>query len=140
MIEVHTESFKETRPREYLVRFVFGGVACVLAGLMAKAFGAAVGGLFLAFPAIFPCSVTLIESHEKRKLAKKGKDGTGKARHEAGTDAAGTALGCVALAVFALLLWQLLPRWTPILALLAATAGWALVSVGLWAVLYRNRI
>jgi hypothetical protein len=31
-------------------------------GLLAKKFGSTVGGLFLAFPAIFPASATLIES------------------------------------------------------------------------------
>jgi len=35
----------------------------VIAGLIAFRFGPVVGGLFLAFPAIFPASATLIERH-----------------------------------------------------------------------------
>ena len=54
---------------EYLIRFVFGGagLVCVAAGLIAKKFGPGVGGLFLAFPAIFPAGASLVESHERKK-------------------------------------------------------------------------
>jgi len=65
MVEIKLSALKETKPHQYLVRFLFGGAATVLAGLVARRFGPAAGGLFLAFPAIFPASVTLIESHEK---------------------------------------------------------------------------
>jgi len=50
----------------------FGGLVTAIAGVIAKQFGAAVGGLFLAFPAIFPASATLIEKREKQKKEKKG--------------------------------------------------------------------
>ncbi len=39
----------------------------VAAGLIANKWGPGVGGLFLAFPAIFPASVGLVEKHEKQK-------------------------------------------------------------------------
>jgi len=57
-----------------ITRFVlfFGGLVTAIAGVIAKQFGAAVGGLFLAFPAIFPASATLIEKREKQKKEKKG--------------------------------------------------------------------
>jgi hypothetical protein len=41
---------------EFAVRFLFGGFCTVAAGLIAKRFGPSIGGLFLAFPAIFPAS------------------------------------------------------------------------------------
>ena len=50
---------------EYVVVFLSGGTITVIAGLLAKEFGPAFGGLFLAFPAIFPASATLIEKHER---------------------------------------------------------------------------
>ena len=47
----------------------------VLAGVIAKKFGPVVGGLFLAFPAIFPASATLIEKHERERKERKGLKG-----------------------------------------------------------------
>ena len=52
---------------EYLIRFGLGGVTTVLAGLIAVRWGPVIGGLFLAFPAIFPASATLVEKHEREK-------------------------------------------------------------------------
>ena len=132
MIEANLSRLKETRPHEYLVRFVFGGAATVLAGLVARHFGPGPGGLFLAFPAIFPATATLIEAHEKKRLGKTGHDGTNRGRMAASIDAAGAALGCVGLAGFALVLWLLLPKHNPWLILIAAIAIWMLLSVVLW--------
>ena len=134
MVEARLSSLKETRPHEYLVRFVFGGAATVLAGLVAKYFGPGFGGLFLAFPAIFTATATLIEAHEKKRMAKIGHDGTNRGRMAASIDAAGAALGCVGLAGFALVLWLLLPRHNPWLVMVAAMAIWTVVSIALWEV------
>jgi hypothetical protein len=57
---------------EYLVRFALGGLATVVAGLVASIWGPATGGLFLAFPAIFCASATLIEKHERERKEKRG--------------------------------------------------------------------
>lgn len=135
MIRLKADSLKATSPREYLARFIFGGLACVLAGLMAKGFGPEIGGLFLAFPAIFPATATLIESHEK----KKGGDPAA-ARREAGAGASGTALGCAGLAAFAWVLGALLPSHNGGLSLAAATAAWAAANLGLWTLAYRGRL
>jgi len=62
-----------TRWYEYLLRFIFGGAMTILAGLVVKKYGPVIGGLFLAFPAIFPASATLIEKHEKQKKQQKNK-------------------------------------------------------------------
>src|SRR5947208_12630186 len=96
----------KTKWYEYAVRVLFGGIVTVLAGLIAKNFGPAVGGLFLAFPAIFPASATLIEKHEKQKKERSGMSGTQRARNAAGVDAAGAAIGTIGLLCFALLVWQ----------------------------------
>jgi hypothetical protein len=50
---------------EYAVRFVLGGAVTMLAGWIATEWGPVIGGLFLAFPAIFPASATLVEKHER---------------------------------------------------------------------------
>ena len=56
-----------TKWDEYVSRFLFGGAITLIAGILAKRYGPVFGGLFLAFPAIFPSSVTLVEKHERRK-------------------------------------------------------------------------
>jgi hypothetical protein len=61
----------KTKWYEYLVRFAFGGAITVIAGILAKHFGPVLGGLFLAFPAIFPASATLVAKHETEKKQQK---------------------------------------------------------------------
>ena len=132
MIEARLSAFKQSKPCEYLIRFVFGGAATVVAGLVAKHFGPGPGGLFLAFPAIFPATATLIESHEKQRMAKIGYDGTHRGRMAASIDAASAALGCVGLGGFAVALWLMLPSHNALLVLLVALAVWLILSVLLW--------
>ena len=55
-------ALKEGRWYEYLARFALGGAATVFTGLISSRYGASVGGLFLALPAIFCASATLIGS------------------------------------------------------------------------------
>jgi hypothetical protein len=60
-------ALRQTRWHEYLVRFVLGGAMTVVAGVIAARFGPVIGGLFLAFPAIFPASATLIDISENAR-------------------------------------------------------------------------
>ena len=131
-MEAKFSALKQTRFQEYLVRFLFGGAATLLAALIAKHFGPGYGGLFLAFPAIFPASVTLIEAHEKKRKAKIGHDGIRRGRMAASIDASGAMLGSLGLAGFALVLWQLLPLSSAWLIMLVAMAVWGVLSVVLW--------
>ena len=131
-IELNFAAIKSTKPHEHVVRFVLGGLATVGAGLIAKYYGPVIGGLFLAFPAIFPAGATLIEKHEKEKKRKIGRDGVVRGRNAVALDALGASLGAVGLIAFALPIWLYLPRhstaWTLVLALLA----WLATSVALW--------
>jgi hypothetical protein len=54
IVQAKLASVKHIALHEWAVRFLFGGAVCVAAGLIARRFGPGVGGLFLAFPAIFP--------------------------------------------------------------------------------------
>jgi hypothetical protein len=54
IVQANFSALRETRWYEYLIRFGLGGAMTVIAGLIASGFGPIVGGLFLAFPAIFP--------------------------------------------------------------------------------------
>lgn len=122
----------QTKWYEYAIRFVFGGLITAVAGIIAKKFGPAIGGLFLAFPAIFPASATLIEKHETQRKEEEGRQGTQRGRKAASVDAAGSAIGSFGLLVFALVFWQSAPRYSTWMVLLGATVAWLSVSLLIW--------
>ncbi|HEY2514679.1 MAG TPA: DUF3147 family protein [Polyangiaceae bacterium] len=111
---------KQVRFWEYALRFLVGGAITGITGLVAHAWGPAVGGLFLAFPCILPASLTLVKQHDGRARAVE--------------DARGGRLGSVGLAVFGALVAWLAPHASPWLVLSAATVAWLVVDVALWQV------
>src|SRR5918911_335950 len=104
--------------RVYAVRFAFGGLITAFAGFLGTKYGHAVGGLFLAFPAILPASLTLVKKHEGEVAA--------------GDDAAGAVAGSIGLIVFGALVWALATRLAAWQLLLLATIAWLVVSVIVW--------
>lgn len=118
---------------ELVLRFVLGGLVTLATGVVAERAGAVIGGLFLAFPAILPASLTLIERHQTdRKRA--GIAGRIRGRKAAALDAGGAALGGWGLAGFGLITWRLLPaHWTMLVLLLAALV-WLALAAALWGV------
>jgi hypothetical protein len=131
-IKIDPSALKKTRWYEFGVRFLSGGLITAAAGIIAKEFGPGVGGLFLAFPAIFPASATLIEKHEKQKKERAGIHGSTRGRKAAAVDAAGAAIGTIGLLVFAVLVKRLLADHSPWLVLTGATVIWLAVSLLLW--------
>jgi hypothetical protein len=131
-IKVDPSVIGQTRWYEYAIRFLFGGLITAVAGIIAKKFGPDIGGLFLAFPAIFPASATLIEKHEKQKKEERGLRGTRRGREAASVNAAGSAMGSVGLLVFALIVWQFAPRYRAGMVLMGGTVAWLTVSVLIW--------
>lgn len=115
-----------------MARFLFGGLVTAIAGIIANRFGPGVGGLFLAFPAIFPASATLIEKHEKKKKENQGFDGTMRGAEAASIDSAGAAMGSIGLLGFALVVWGFVAHANPWLVLAAATLVWLTVSILAW--------
>lgn len=92
-IRVSLSSLREGRWYEYVIRFALGGAAAVFAGLVSSRYGASVGGLFLALPAIFCASATLIEKHEIRRKREAGRRGERRGQMAAALDSAGPRLG-----------------------------------------------
>jgi hypothetical protein len=133
-IKVDFSGLKQTKWHEYALRFIAGGVTTVVAGLIARKWGPGIGGLFLAFPAIFPASATLIEKHERERKQKKGLHGEERGTDAAAIDAIGTALGSVGLIGFAGICWWLIPKHAPPPALGCASLGWLLVSFTIWTI------
>src|SRR6266850_7592772 len=134
-MRIHADfsALRRTKWYQYAIRFVLGGAIAAITGMIAKKFGPEVGGLFLAFPAIFPATATLIEKHENQKKQRKGLSGTKRGRLAAGVDAAGAAMGSGGLLVFALIVWKLLPGRSGSMVLAAATPAWVVVAISIWA-------
>ena len=133
-MKVHADltGVRQIRWYEYAVRFLFGGLITAAAGIIAMKFGPAIGGLFLAFPAIFPASATLIEKHEVERKARLGLNSKKRAAEAVSVTAAGASIGSIGLAIFALLVWKTLPDHAPWLVLIGATLVWMALSLLLW--------
>lgn len=119
-IKIDFSRLQQTSWRDYGTRFLFGGVVTVCTGILANRYGPTVGGLFMAFPAILPAGITLIEKHENKDAA--------------GADTSGAALGSIGLVAFAIAVWHLADRWAPWRVLTTATLVWLVVAVTLWLV------
>jgi Protein of unknown function (DUF3147) len=115
-------ALRKIRPWEYVVRFAFGGAVTVCTGLLVHAYGPRIGGLFLAFPAILPASLTLLKQHDGREQAVQA--------------VAGARLGAAALIVFAEVTLWLARDHSAAETLALASVGWGLASVALWAMFY----
>jgi hypothetical protein len=100
----------EARPRDLIIRFVAGAVISIVAGAATIPFGARVGGILLAFPAILAASLTLIEEQEDSRDARE--------------DARGAIVGGSALTIFAAVAALTLRHLPGALALLIATSAW----------------
>jgi hypothetical protein len=131
-VSTNFSALKQIKWYEYGVRFVLGGAVTLTAGLLAKRYGPVFGGLFLAFPAIFPAAATLLEKNQLRKKRRAGIMHTARGRQAVALDASGAALGSVGLATFAIVSWKLLPVWKTGYVFVVAVMGWALVSYTLW--------
>lgn len=137
-IQIEPAAIVNTRWYEYAVRFVFGGLITAATGIIAKKYGPEIGGLFLAFPAIFPAGATLLEKHEKEKKEAAGMNGTRRAMQAVSADAAGTSIGTIGLSIFGLLVWKTVATYPVWLVLAGATAVWCAVSFLLWEVRKRT--
>ena len=132
-IKVSASSLREGRWYEYVVRFGLGGAATVFTGLISSRYGASIGGLFLALPAIFCASATLIEKHEIRRKREVRLEGRRRGQEAAALDAAGASLGALGMLAFAAMFW-LLVEWSIAGAFIGASLAWLTVAVTAWLV------
>lgn len=117
-VEAKPEQVERSSWKEYAVRFLFGGIITAVVGVLGKMFGPSVAGLFLAFPAILPASLTLVASHDGTKAA--------------GDDALGAAAGSVGLVLFGLVVWLTATHAPAYLVLAAASVLWLVAGVSVW--------
>jgi hypothetical protein len=130
-IRFSPSSLRKGRWYEYAIRFALGGAATVFTGLISSHYGASVGGLFLAVPAIFCASATLIEKHETRRKREARLAGERRGQKAAALDAAGAALGALGLLAFAVIFSLLVESSMPA-AFIGASLVWLIVSVAAW--------
>jgi Protein of unknown function (DUF3147) len=110
---------KETRFRDFAIRFAFGGTISVVAALIGAVFKEPIGGIFTAFPAIILASLTLIDKEEDRE--------------HASYDAVGATLGAVGFIACAYSIFYTLELVPAAASLGIGLLIWLIVSVGLYA-------
>jgi hypothetical protein len=118
IVGIHLGALRELPLRDLLIRFGFGAAISSIAGIVSLAFGAEPGGLLLAFPAILPATLTLIERDDGESQAE--------------SLDVGSILGAVALSAFAVIVWQYMSSESASLVLSAATGCWFVVAVLLY--------
>lgn len=109
------------RPKDYLIRFALGAAVSIVAGILSKTISARFGGAFLAFPSIFPASLTLIQEKEGTRRADR--------------NAIGAVLGSAGLVIFAVTGEAAFGHIESFAALVLALAGWAVTSIALYGML-----
>lgn len=114
---VDLDGLKDNSAMDYTIRFAFGASISLIAALVSLKFQV-VGGIFLAFPAILPASLTLIERDAGKQ--------------EASIDAEGAIIGAIGLLAFALVVSFGIKTMGGIPALIAAAMGWLVVSFGIY--------
>ena len=130
-ISLSPSSRKEGRLHDYLIRFVLGGAATVFTGFVSSRCGASIGGLFLALPAIFCASATLIEKHEIRRKREAGLDGRRRGEEAAALESAGAVLGAFGMLAFAVTFSLTVQDSVPA-AFISASLAWTIVSIAGW--------
>jgi Protein of unknown function (DUF3147) len=120
-IGVEPNRLRESSLSEYIIRFLFGGIISGVIGVIGPIAGPIRTGLFLAFPAVLPASLTLIESEQGKKPA--------------GRNAFGAAFGSVGLIAFAGIVWVFATRAPAWIVLGFAILVWFAVSTVVWMIL-----
>ncbi len=139
IVHARFSALKQGKWYEHAMRLVLGGLTTVAAGVVADRYGPATGGLFLAFPAIFCASATLIEKHERQRKQEKRIRGDRRGREAAALDAAGAGWGSAALAMFGISVWQLAPH-SSVGTLGIASVAWLACAILMWRVRRELRV
>src|SRR5262245_50982233 len=118
MWKLNFSELRGIRPKDYIIRFLFGGVVSVIASLISQLTTGQIGGIFTAFPAILLASLTLINEEEGKRAAI--------------MDAQGAVLGAVAFVLAAIFLSVTLEEMVGTLALLSGLGVWLICSIGFY--------
>jgi uncharacterized membrane protein (GlpM family) len=129
-VAIDLAPLRQARWSGHLVRFLIGGAVTVATGVIAEKAGAVVGGLFLAFPAIFPVGLATIEKLHNQQAGPAARGH--RARRAAIAESVGAIFASFGLIGFALSSWLLLRVSSLATALSGAVVAWILVAVSAW--------
>lgn len=115
---IRLHDLKDVPRRDLYIRFAFGAAISTAASIIGLGAGSRIGGIFLAFPAILPATLTLIEKEHSVRSAE--------------NDDLGSILGAAALAVFGGLTWFLVRHDGAPIGLSAAALAWLATAVALY--------
>lgn len=118
LVGIHLAALRHLPVRDLAIRFAFGAAISVLAGIISLIAGNEPGGVLLAFPAILPATLTLVEKEEDERQAED-------------LDV-GAILGAAALGAFAVVVWQFVGSHPAALVLFFATLAWLVAAVVLY--------
>lgn len=118
IVGLHAGAVRDLPLSDLLVRFGFGAAISAVAGVVSVLAGSEPGGILLAFPAILPATLTLVEKEESERQAED-------------LDV-GSILGAAALAAFAVVVWQYMEKGSALVVLALATATWLVTAVVLY--------
>jgi hypothetical protein len=124
-ISIDLSKLKEVSLPKYAMRFAFGAVVATVSALVGMRYGIRAGGLLLAFPAILPASLTLIEEQEDTERAV--------------ADAKGAILGSIGMLAFGVVVFTTVER-LGLLALVLGALAWIGVSLGLYLLVRHTRL
>ena len=115
LVGLELSKLRKVKPHELMIRFAFGAAISIVAGVVSLLAGPTAGGMFLAFPAILPATITLIEKKENAA--------------QASLDVQGAVVGALALVIFALVTKEGLERTGSAVSLLVAGGAWTVASI-----------
>jgi hypothetical protein len=118
VVGIHLGALRDLPVRDLLVRFGFGAAISAMAGVVSVLLGSELGGVLLAFPAILPATLTLIEKEESERQAEDFD--------------VGSILGAAALAGFAIVVWRDMNGGSAPVVLALGTAAWLLTAIVLY--------
>jgi uncharacterized membrane protein (GlpM family) len=116
-------NLRKARPKDYAIRFIFGGAVSVIAALLGQLTTQRFGGIFTAFPAILLASLTLIGK----------RDGD----EQSAEDAEGGVVGAIGLAACAACIALTITWLAGAASLLAALTLWFIVAIALYMLFVR---
>ena len=120
-IDLSPGKLRDVRWRDIGIRFAFGVAISMIAATLGLLLHVRLGGMFLAFPAILPATITLISDKEDREQATR--------------NVQGAIAGGVGLVAFAVIGAATVAHWEPFFALLVALGGWVIAAVAAYLLL-----
>lgn len=125
-IRFEAAKLTQTKPKDMLIRFLFGAGVSAAAGILSAVAGPTAGGPALASPGILLASLTLIADEDGKSAAR--------------DDARGAVAGALGLIAFALVGAIVFSHASSVAAFFAVAAAWTVVSLSAYGLAWLARV